>query len=318
MQRSIQHITAKKLFQMVTSGKADFSLNVQRKLVWDKKRKSLFIDSLMYDMPVPLFFAVKDNEKLHFLDGQQRANAVVEFLTDQFELSSNITNEELVGKKFSKLPGEIIDAIEDYSFMVCQLAANGEAEIEEVFNRLNNGVGLSPFEITRSKAGRNVVDLLEELTRLPIFQNLNLNAMQRRRYADEEVALQAMGLLYCGLTDLRAPSVRKMVISLRKSGIPDEIRRKMVSLTTYLSSAPFPIDDKGTSRALRKSNVPMLYYLAARMQLPPGEFARKVVDFFRAPTERYRSASVAQSSGSRHIKTKIEELNTYFGLIEAE
>jgi hypothetical protein len=314
MQRSIQQITAKKLYRMVKDGSIDFTFNVQRRIVWDRKRKSLFIDSLLYDMPVPMFFVVKDEGKLHFLDGQQRTTAIVEFFEDAYALSSNILDEEYVNKTFSALPVSVREEIEGYSLTLCEIAANSKEEIEEVFTRLNNGMSLTPFEITRSKAGREVVDFLEELTRFPFFQKMNLNAAQRKRFADEEVALQAMGFLEGELHDFHAAPMRKYVTDLRRNGVSDYTKKKLLELTEFLSEVPFEKEDKGTERALRKSNIPMVFYLAEHLKMSPENFAKRVMNFYRAPSENYRRASVTQSTGARHIKTKIEELNAHFGL----
>ena len=52
----------------------------QRRLVWDRKKKSQFIESLLMNIPIPpVFLYENDINRYEVMDGQQRLNAILEF-----------------------------------------------------------------------------------------------------------------------------------------------------------------------------------------------------------------------------------------------
>src|SRR5713226_1145692 len=52
----------------------------QRRLVWDVKKKSLFIESLLLNIPIPpIFLYESELNRYEVMDGQQRLNAIIEF-----------------------------------------------------------------------------------------------------------------------------------------------------------------------------------------------------------------------------------------------
>jgi hypothetical protein len=77
----------------------------QRRLVWDDAKRSLFIESLLLNVPVQAVFLFEwDLSRYEVMNGQQRINSVVDFYSDQFVLKGLKRWEELNGKTYSKLP----------------------------------------------------------------------------------------------------------------------------------------------------------------------------------------------------------------------
>src|SRR5262245_40307540 len=59
----------------------------QRRLVWDRKKKSLFVESMLMNVPIPPVFLYEiDLNRYEVMDGQQRLNAILEFYDNQFTL----------------------------------------------------------------------------------------------------------------------------------------------------------------------------------------------------------------------------------------
>src|ERR1043166_2852261 len=59
----------------------------QRRIVWSNKKKSLFIESLLMNIPVPPVFLYEyDLSRYEVIDGQQRLNTIVEFYEDRLAL----------------------------------------------------------------------------------------------------------------------------------------------------------------------------------------------------------------------------------------
>jgi hypothetical protein len=77
----------------------------QRRLVWDDKKRSLFIESLLLNVPIPqLFLYESDLSRYEVMDGQQRLNAVVDFYEGAYSLTGLDRWSELNGLSFDELP----------------------------------------------------------------------------------------------------------------------------------------------------------------------------------------------------------------------
>lgn len=59
----------------------------QRELIWDTRRKSRFIESILLGYPIPgMFFTDLDKGEMMIIDGQQRVNTLVEFLNNELKI----------------------------------------------------------------------------------------------------------------------------------------------------------------------------------------------------------------------------------------
>ena len=80
----------------------------QRRLVWDRRKKSLFIESLLMNIPIPPVFLYEyDLSRYEVMDGQQRLNAVLEFYEGDLVLSGLTTWKALNGLTYSGCPPRI-------------------------------------------------------------------------------------------------------------------------------------------------------------------------------------------------------------------
>lgn len=150
---------ARQLSKMIEKGTIVFDSAIQRNLVWDDKRKSLLIHSMLEGYPIPPMYAAKENGSYSFLDGKQRCNAINDFLCGKFTLTDipEVTLEDgaeidINGMYFSGLNEELQDALNTYSFTIYYFEDITEDEVSEMFFRLNFGKPLSAIELSRAKA----------------------------------------------------------------------------------------------------------------------------------------------------------------------
>lgn len=69
------------IFRMIKEKELNLQPNYQRRLVWDKKTMSKFIESLLLSIPIPtIFLAENDNDTYEVIDGQQRLTTIFAFM----------------------------------------------------------------------------------------------------------------------------------------------------------------------------------------------------------------------------------------------
>lgn len=160
------------LLKDLSKGRISLTHKLQRKEVWSTKQKAMLIDSILKGYRFyPIFMAEdKETKRLDVIDGVQRIATIRDFVEDRFRLSRNaqVTTYTYVdkedgstvvypevhdvgGKKFSKLGEELQEMILDYELTIMVATDYTDAEIREMFSRLNNGSPLNNMQ-------KNVVD----------------------------------------------------------------------------------------------------------------------------------------------------------------
>ncbi len=124
----------------------------QRRLRWTNPQKSKLIESLLLNIPVPPIFLYEAEEaRYEVMDGQQRLNAIKEYLEGSFSLSTLSVLRPLNGLRYSKLPPRVKRALDRSSLSSIILLTesdkekatgtdNGQIDIRRfIFDRLNTG-----------------------------------------------------------------------------------------------------------------------------------------------------------------------------------
>lgn len=139
-------------------GILDITPKFQRRPVWRPKARSYFIDTMLREMTVPPLYLrkvqneSKTKELRQVVDGQQRIRSVLDFMSsDGFRLSKTL-KAPWAGKKFGELPPEQQKQLEGFSFPCEIFKGISDAQILEVFCRLNmNGIPLNKQELRNGK-----------------------------------------------------------------------------------------------------------------------------------------------------------------------
>lgn len=124
----------------------------QRRLRWSDPQKSRLIESLLLNIPIPpVFLFESDAARYEVMDGQQRLNAVREFIGGGFSLSGLEVLKPLNGLRYLRCPPRIKRALDRATLSTIVLlleseppAAGGRglstADIRRIiFDRLNTG-----------------------------------------------------------------------------------------------------------------------------------------------------------------------------------
>lgn len=124
----------------------------QRRLRWTTAQKSRLIESLLLNIPVPPVFLYETSKaRYEVMDGQQRLNAIKEYLEGDFTLTGMEALSPLNGIRYSKAPPRIKRALDRASVSAIVLLLESDSERASgnkftisdirrfIFDRLNTG-----------------------------------------------------------------------------------------------------------------------------------------------------------------------------------
>lgn len=241
--------SAKQVSKSIAKGTITFENEIQRCLVWDVKRKSLLIHSMIVGFPMGPIFAAKNENGYDVLDGKQRLNTIYEFLTggfvltdipDEMEVEMDYGTElmDLNGYSFDELPDSIKEIIQDYSLTVYYFDSLTDEEMNEMFFRLNNGKALSAIELTRVKT--KSIGTVRELAQHELFTS-SMTKTAMAKYANEDIVMKSYVLLKSTETDLSTKTVRSL---MENSELTNEDVKSLKNVFDYILYAYNTIEDK--------------------------------------------------------------------------
>ena len=128
----------------------------QRGSVWSPTAKVFLIDTILNDLPMPQVFfrtridASSQTTVREVVDGQQRLHAILEFASGKIRLTSK--SPSFGGKKYSDLTDDEKEAFLAYRVPVVQLINASDANVLEIFSRLNSySVKVTPAELRHAE-----------------------------------------------------------------------------------------------------------------------------------------------------------------------
>ena len=133
-----------------TEGKLFADPSYQRRKVWNDQDKVRLIETILMELVMPeVFFWTTDRDpdtglaSAHIVDGQQRINAIVDFISGEFSLNERyLMNDQIkqcCGKKnFRQLDESYKNKIWEYPISIVEIDTECTmADIKELFYRLN-------------------------------------------------------------------------------------------------------------------------------------------------------------------------------------
>ena len=178
----------------------------QRKYVWDIKKASRFIESLIIGLPVPGIFLSRDNNtqnQMLIIDGQQRLLSLQKFYNGRFtgDKVFKLTGvcAELDGMTYDSLSpddqGRLDDAIIHATIIKQETPKNDNSSIYMIFERLNTGgMTLQPQEIRACIYYGEFNRLLNELVKTESWRTLFNKESARMK--EQELILRFFALYY--------------------------------------------------------------------------------------------------------------------------
>lgn len=190
----------------------------QRNEVWDMKKRSQLIESLMLKIPLPMFYVQSDEDGiLTVVDGLQRLSTIRDFVLGEDYLNmkkdDGTRREELrgmgfklkglefwsdyEGKQFYQLPPKLQNRILEAQVQVTVIhPTTPEVVRRNIFKRINTGgIQLNSQEIRNAIYAGPATNLLNELSNIGSFNKVMGNSVNRLRMQDKELILRFLSFL---------------------------------------------------------------------------------------------------------------------------
>lgn len=248
--------------------KFNLDVSIQRDKVWDIKRKSDLIDSIVKGIaniyPIVIYDKYEFDGEFDVYDGVQRLSTIFEYFNDEFKLKAveniyddldeieeedeeeleegviDVRKVNLKGYKFSDIQKrypELADEMLDTVFNIVSLRNMSFGYRVLFFQRLNNGVPLSRQEISRIAVGEEGLEWFKVVTKMPFFEEkLNMGAKIKSRKGDEEVLVQCV-MLDTQRENIKGFDERQTKLfqkQIKKELLTDELKKEVDSVFSYL------------------------------------------------------------------------------------
>lgn len=316
----------------MTNGTIRFDNAIQRGYVWDKKRASLLIDSVLREYPVPPIFTIRTEEKITVrnkevsvydcIDGKQRSTAFKLFMENEFALTglepiilADGSEVDINGKTFEELDEEMQDAIKSYTLTVYYFSDITDEEVAEMMSRLNNGKVLTGTENARIKAKQ--LDTIKELASHAVLTNY-LTEKAIKGYANEDIIIK-FALLLSDQTELSNKNVRE---AYETYSFGESTCKSITDTMDFtLEAIEDSTDDKKLiKRMTSKANLITILYVAHEYLVngnsDVSEFADRLAEFFNGTegatiSDDYNSACTNGTMRSANVLTRNDEFYKY-------
>ncbi|HEY3544556.1 MAG TPA: DUF262 domain-containing protein [Propionicimonas sp.] len=317
------------LVQLEESGQLVLAPEFQRNSVWPRPAKAYLIDSILLARPIPpLFFLRTTNaqtgkNQYQVVDGQQRLRAVLEFIAGRFSLTQS-EGRDWQGARWQILADEHKQQLLNYDFVVEELTGYQDADIRDMFARINRYVvPLNAQERRHAEFSSVFIAFAEELGSWPFWTSNRVfsAAAANRRRIDEFVEELAILLI-------EGPQDKKSSIDLYITQYSDEFEFAQdvrTRLEEYLALISTVLPDLRSMMLRRPANFYALIGALDLMsnggeqvvQYDPERLGSALADFDTAlqtdaPTPtiaRYLRASSRQTDNLAPREVRIEVLH---------
>lgn len=221
------------LIRRIQQGTIILNPDFQRQEVWTPEKKSQLIESLMLNIPLPMFYVASDEDGiLTVVDGLQRMSTIRDFVLgkeylDSLNEESGRRNEDLrgygfklknlefwsdyEGYQFNMLPPKLQNRILETQFQFTIINPGTPEEVKRnIFKRINTGgLPLSSQEIRNAIYAGQATELLNEMSQVESFRNAIGNSVRSIRMEDKELILRFLSFMVRDFDDYRTQTIDK-------------------------------------------------------------------------------------------------------------
>jgi uncharacterized protein with ParB-like and HNH nuclease domain len=216
------------IIDMIDQGIINLKPEFQREFVWDIKRASKLIDSILSNLPIPnlLLGRYRKTEKFDVIDGQQRLKTIYSFIKNEFNDSGTkkpfilrgLDNRNWNEKSFKDLDDLTQRKILNFTInsTLLENIDDDPKVIFEIFNRLNTGgIPLRSQEVRNCIFSGQFNEVLKKLNTYPPWRKLLGRDKPNKRMDDIELILRFYSLCNGKYYVYRAPMLEWLNDSMK-------------------------------------------------------------------------------------------------------
>jgi hypothetical protein len=313
--------------------KYNFSLLLQRGIVWDLEKKSNLILSLLLNREVPnMVVNKKPDGTLNFLDGVNRSNAILGFINNKYSIDYTLENIVLIdkitkeeteyeirGKKFADFDQKLINHfLTRIIYVKIYDNLDEEDEASTILN-LNEGVPMVGMAKARVIGYETIHPFINKMIQKELFDiKIAITKSAKEKFVHEQVIIVIVGL-EVGITDevpFGNPEDLVKYIkneNLLTEGVTEEIERVMDYIDLCVPNKTGCIISK--KNFLTASNFVPIYYVAKRAMndnMEEREFLNLLINFYKNEPQIYRELTSQQWNYKPIIDKKIRVLMKFY------
>jgi hypothetical protein len=309
-------------------GTIDFNVPIQRGYVWDNKRCSLLIHSILLGIPISEFYFSKtESGNYEGLEGKQRNKALCDYVNNLYKLNINtppVTADDgsdinVARHTFEKLPSELQNRIRRFALRIFWFDNPSIEDKILIFTRINSGKPVTVADIARIKvlSRKEFLELVEHPAIAMIVREKG-----KLRLVDEDIVEDIWVL-----ANMDNPSLinKYRAAALENNEMSKDQYKELIKAFDYMLSFYRSVenDKKLFTRLRAKTHVTMLGYagvMAIRNGISEKNFIKKVTAFFSTDgskttvSEKYNLASAVASSKPEQVKDRMDEIKKALGL----
>ena len=185
------------LVKMVERGDIILNPEYQRNYVWDNKKASALVESILLNIPIPVIYASEEDDiTWNIVDGLQRLHSLERFYTNKFKLTGLSILSELNGTRYQELTERARRLLNNGNLRVILIFNDSHPEIKyDIFQRLNTGsVKLNEQELRNCIFRGSLNQALKDMAKNHKFQEMLGLASAHKRMLDCEIILRYLAL----------------------------------------------------------------------------------------------------------------------------
>jgi uncharacterized protein with ParB-like and HNH nuclease domain len=302
----------------------------QRDFVWDIRRASKLIDSLLTNLPIPniLLGKYKKTEKFIVIDGQQRLKTIYFFLTGEFNDNGQIKPFKLRGLEKKSWNGDSYAELDEIlqrkilnSIINSTILDNIDSKpriVFEIFNRLNTGgVALTNQEVRNCIFSGKFNEELKQINENSDWRNLFGNPRPNKRMTDVDLILRFFSLYGGKYLGYKAPMREWLNSAMEENmeGLRDlEEFKSLFDRTIEKINTEFGINVfKGKGRSLNRAIFDAIMVSIAK-GIVDNNFQEDLYEKFESllKDDEFKECLIEGTTDPRKVKKRIDLAIEYF------
>lgn len=322
-QINIESHTVKWAVDLMRSKLLTVDNTFQRNYVWLEKHQIKLIETILLGYPIPEIYlwqketdADSGNMKYSVIDGQQRLGAILDYISDEFSLSSTVLNEEslkhdFTGKSFSELSPENKSAIWKFKLSIRLVGESVQRkDVVTMFLRLNStNMSLNPQELRNAEFEGLFLNAASEIAENEFWKNHSIfNLKDLRRMNDIQFISSILMFLRLGIGEDTTQENFNKVYDLYNEEYKEKEEDQKIVFKIISECEKVINGDKEVERFLRKkTHLYTLFLVIYYFIRKKGAITANQVALYRKFVLSYNDPEIEKISFDSKIQNEIAE-----------